>query len=92
MDGLSDGVIAAAIGFGGGVLLGLAGQMGRFCTLGAIEDALYGQDFRRLRMWSLAIVLSIIGAFLLMEGGVFHASDTVYAALDWNPLASIAGG
>ena len=92
MDGLSDGVIAAAIGFGGGVLLGLAGQMGRFCTLGAIEDALYGQDFRRLRMWSLAIGLSIIGAFLLMEGGVFHASDTFYAALDWNPLASIAGG
>lgn len=89
---MTDGLIAAAIGFGGGVFLGLAGQLGRFCTLGAIEDALYGRDYLRLRMWSLAIGLSIIGAFLAMEGGVFSAADSIYAAREWNPVASILGG
>lgn len=92
MDALPDSLIAALIGFGGGCLLGLAGQMGRFCTLGAIEDALYGQDYRRLRMWSLTIGVSIIGAFGLMEAGVFSASDTIYAAQAWNPVTSILGG
>lgn len=92
MDALPDSLIAALIGFGGGCLLGLAGQMGRFCTLGAIEDALYGQDYRRLRMWSLTIGLSIIGAFVLMEGGVFSAADTIYAAREWDPVSSIIGG
>lgn len=92
MDALPDSLIAALIGFGGGCLLGLAGQMGRFCTLGAIEDALYGQDYRRLRMWSLTIGLSIIGAFSLMEAGAFSAADTIYAAREWNPVASILGG
>ena len=92
MDSLSDGLLAAAIGLGGGVLLGLAGQLGRFCTLGAIEDALYGRDFSRLRMWSLAIGLSILGAFLLMELEIFAAHDTIYGARAWNPVASILGG
>lgn len=92
MDGLPDSVIAALIGLGGGVLLGLAGQMGRFCTLGAVEDALYGKDYRRLRMWSLALGVSIIGCFALMEAEIFAVSDTIYAARAWDPVASICGG
>ena len=92
MDSLPDSMIATLIGLGGGVLLGLAGQMGRFCTLGAIEDAVYGNDYRRLRMWSLAVGLSIIGSFALMEAGFFSAADTIYAAHEWNPLSSILGG
>ena len=66
---LSDGLIAALIGFGGGVLLGLAARRGRFCTLGAIEDALYGQDWRRARMWALALGLSIPVTIWLGESG-----------------------
>ncbi|MEM7270251.1 MAG: YeeE/YedE family protein [Pseudomonadota bacterium] len=89
---LADGAIAALIGLGGGLLLGLAGQMGRFCTLGAIEDALYGQDYDRLRMWSLAIGLSIAGAFILLELGYFAVEDTIYAARAWDPAASVIGG
>lgn len=92
MPELSDALIAALIGFGGGALLGLAGQLGRFCTLGAIEDALYGHDWTRLRMWSLAIGLSIAGAFTLMELGWFDAADSIYAAGAWYPAASVVGG
>ena len=38
-------------------LLGLAARIGRFCTLGAIEDYLHGDSHTRLRMWGLAISL-----------------------------------
>ena len=34
---------------------GLAARMGRFCTLGAIEDYLYANSQTRLRMWGLSI-------------------------------------
>ena len=53
---------AALIGLLGGVALGLAARLGRFWTLGAIEDALYSSDDRRLRMWAIALGVAVIGA------------------------------
>ena len=50
-------VIAAIAGGLGGVILGLAARLGRFCTLSAIEDALFSNDLRRLRMWALLLLL-----------------------------------
>lgn len=89
---LSDGAILALIGFGGGALLGLSARIGRFCTLGAIEDALYGGDFRRLRMWSLALGLCIISFALAETYGYASAETSIYANAAWNPAASIFGG
>ena len=43
---IPDPVLIALAAFGGGILLGLAARVGRFCTLGAIEDLLY-QDMRQ---------------------------------------------
>lgn len=89
---MPDGVLAAAIGFLGGILLGLAGQLGRFCTLGAIEDALYGRDYGRLRMWALALALAIAGIALAEALGAFDPATSVYADEAWNPVAGILGG
>ncbi|SFR09326.1 YeeE/YedE family protein [Poseidonocella sedimentorum] len=83
---------AALIGLLGGIALGLAARIGRFCTLGAIEDALYGADDRRLRMWGIAIGTAIIGAHLVMHLGPFDAGATVYLDRVWNPLATVLGG
>ncbi len=55
IDRLGEPATLALIGFAGGVALGLAARIGRFCTLGAIEDVLYGGDGLRLRMWGMAI-------------------------------------
>ncbi|MGD9864853.1 MAG: YeeE/YedE family protein, partial [Pseudodonghicola sp.] len=52
---LTEGQTVALVGLFGGILLGLAARLGRFCTLGAIEDALYGGSSTRMRMWVLAI-------------------------------------
>lgn len=91
-DWISDATLAALVGLIGGVLLGLAARLGRFCTLGAIEDALYGGTYLRLSMWGMAIGVAIMGSFALMHAGLLTAEDTVYLQLAWNPLGSIIGG
>lgn len=85
------GAVALA-GLFGGVLLGLAARLGRFCTLGAIEDALYANDSRRLRMWGVAIGVAIIGTFGAIGFGLVPVERTVYLATNWNPVASVVGG
>ncbi|MEL6998307.1 MAG: YeeE/YedE family protein [Pseudomonadota bacterium] len=83
---------AAFVGLTGGVLLGLAARRGGFCTLGAIEDALYGGSWVRIRMWAMALAVAITGVFLLEAVGTLDLSQTIYAQISWNPAAAILGG
>ena len=83
---------AALAGLGGGILLGLAARLGRFCTLGAIEDYLYAESDTRLRMFGLAICLSVIGTFTLAALGLFDPTTSFYLSSRWNPVASVTGG
>lgn len=92
LETLGEPTAVALAGLVGGTLLGLAARLGRFCTLGAIEDALYGNDSRRLRMWGVAIGIAIIGSFSAMSLGVLPAESTLYLMLAWNPAASVIGG
>ncbi len=89
---LSGAQISALIGLGGGVLLGLAARLGRFCTLGAIEDLLYQGSDLRMRMWILAIGVAMLGSFGLIGAGVLPAGETLYLSQKWNPVASVVGG
>ncbi|UWR23294.1 YeeE/YedE family protein [Sulfitobacter sp. S190] len=91
-DLISDAGLVALIGMFGGVLLGLAARMGRFCTLGAIEDLYYGENPLRLRMWGIAIGVCVMGTFGLSLVGLLDLQQTLYLSLQWNPLASIFGG
>jgi len=92
LDLISEPVLVALVGLVGGVLLGLAARIGRFCTLGAIEDLFYGENTLRLRMWGIAIGLSVMGTFALSAAGLLDLSQTLYLSRDWNPLESIVGG
>ncbi len=91
-DLFSDHQLATAIGLLGGILLGLAARLGRFCTLGAIEDLLYGGSSHRMRMWGLAIATAVIGSFSLIGLGLLDASLSFYLSVRWMPAASIVGG
>ncbi|WP_342070334.1 YeeE/YedE family protein [Yoonia algicola] len=92
LDALGETNVAAAVGLFGGVLLGLAARLGRFCTLGAIEDYLYGNNDKRLKMWILAIGTAVVGSFGLMALGLFDPANSFYLSQQWSPLASIVGG
>jgi uncharacterized membrane protein YedE/YeeE len=78
--------------FGGGVLLGLAARVGRFCTLGAIEDLLYQGSDTRLRMWGVAIGIAGVAAFGMAALGLFEIAENVYWLTPWSPAASVLGG
>lgn len=92
MNLLPEPQITALIGAFGGLLLGLAARLGRFCTMGAIEDAIYGGSTLRLRMWGIAIGVAILGSFTLGSLGLLDPAQTIYHRGTWNPLASIFGG
>ena len=92
LDLLGEANTAAMIGLLGGIALGLAARVGRFCTLGAIEDFLYSSDDRRMRMWGLAIGTAIIGTHLAISGWPSQGAETAYLDRSWNPAGSIIGG
>ncbi|MEM9843797.1 MAG: YeeE/YedE family protein [Pseudomonadota bacterium] len=83
---------AALIGLLGGIALGLAARIGRFCTLGAIEDLLYGSDDRRMRMWAIAIATAIVGTQAALAWGGLDGTQTAYLDRVWNPLGTVIGG
>jgi hypothetical protein len=82
---LGEANAAALVGLFGGIALGLAARIGRFCTLGAIEDFLYGSDDRRLRMWGIAIGVAVIGTHVAMSAGALDPLQTAYLDRVWNP-------
>lgn len=92
LEQLGEANLVALVGLLGGIALGLAARVGRFCTLGAIEDALYGGDDRRLRMWGIAIGVAIIGTHGAISIDQFDSTGTAYLDRVWNPLGTIVGG
>lgn len=92
METLPYGVLAALVGLIGGVALGLAARLGDFCTLGALESAIYGKDQKRLRLWGIVLAVAILGTQFGALVGVVDLGASFYHAIAWNPLASIAGG
>lgn len=88
----SEPVWVAVVGLIGGILLGLAARIGRFCTLGAIEDLYYGENTLRLRMWGIAIGTAVAGTYALSAFGWLDLQQTLYLSRDWNPAESIFGG
>ena len=89
---IPDPVLIALAAFGGGILLGLAARVGRFCTLGAIEDLLYQDSDTRLRMWGVAIGSAGLAVFGMAAIGRFEIAENVYWLTPWSPAASVLGG
>mgnify|MGYP003471798886 CR=1 FL=1 len=94
METIPFGVIAAAVGLLGGVVLGLAARLGDFCTLGAVETAVYGKDQRRLRLWGIVLgVAAGLAVSRLMQQVLFEVSPAdplIYLAVS-GTLLLVAG-
>lgn len=92
LDILGEANTVALIGLMGGIVLGLAARIGRFCTLGAIEDLFYAQSAFRLRLWGVAIGVAVTGTFGLAHWGWLDLPQTIYLSTGFAPFAAIAGG
>lgn len=92
MFGLTEMQLAALAGFGGGMLLGLAARVGRYCIMGAVEDAVYGADLGRMRMLAMSAAVAIAGTFALVSLGQVDPDNTRYFRTAWSPAGSVVGG
>lgn len=81
-------VAAGLIGFGAG----FAARRARFCTFGAIEDAVMIGDTTRLRTWLLAIAVATLGVQFLWSTDLADIGATFYLSPDFNPVALFVGG
>lgn len=92
MDAVPIGLLAALVGLAGGIVLGLAARLGDFCTLGALESAVYGKDQTMLRLWGIVVGVAILGTQFAAMAGIVDLGGSFYHSISWNPLASILGG
>ena len=63
-----------------------------FCTMGAITDIVNFGDWRRMRMWILAIAVGIAGTALLQSAGLIDTAKTIYTGAKVPWLSHIVGG
>lgn len=92
MFGLSETAAVTLVGFASGIVLGLASRIPRFCTLGAIEDALYGGNRDRIMMWPMAIGTAVAVTALLSSFGLAAIEGSVYLRFEFSLSASVTGG
>lgn len=84
--------MASLIGLVVGMVLGFAARIGDFCTLGTLETAILGRNYRRLHIWALALGTAICATFLADAAGWMAVADTLHHRVIWQPMASIIGG
>ena len=73
------------------VLLGAIMQRTSFCTMGAIADLFVMSNLSRLRQWSLAIGIAILGVMLLSSFGLIDVSKSIYTSSKLMYLSILVG-
>lgn len=89
---MSAPLLAGTAGLIGGIVLGFAARMGDFCTLGAIESAVYGGDQRRARLWGVALGVAVLTLFAAEALGFANITASPYHTIAFNPMAAVLGG
>ena len=84
--------LVPAFAFGLAVVFGAVAQRVNFCTMGAVTDIANFGDWRRMRMWLLAIATAIVGTALLAYAGLIDIRKTFYTPAQVPWLSNIVGG
>lgn len=89
---LGEPAALALVGLGGGTVIGLAARLGRFCSLGALEDAFHGGSRKRLAMWGVAMGVALLGTYALVATGRLDLAGVFYLTDPFSPVLVAAGG
>lgn len=84
--------LVAWLAFALAFVFGAVANRVNFCTMGAITDVAELGDWRRMRMWLLAIAVAIAGAAALEAAGAIDLSKTIYATPRIAWLSYLVGG
>lgn len=71
---------------------GFIARQSRFCTMGAISDAVHLGDWTRLRMWAMAVGVAMVGFHTLGALAWIDTAQTLYAVSRVRWLSALAGG
>ena len=74
------------------VVFGAVANRVNFCTMGAVADIVNFGDWRRMRMWLLAIAVAIIGAGALQAAGLVDLTKSIYTGSRVSWLSLLVGG
>ena len=84
--------LIAWLAFGLAFVFGAVANRMNFCTMGAITDVVHVGDWRRLRMWLLAIAVAIAGVAALEAAGQVDFGKTIYTAPQVAWVSCLLGG
>jgi uncharacterized membrane protein YedE/YeeE len=84
--------LVAVLAFALAFVFGAVANRVNFCTMGALMDVVHVGDWRRMRMWLLAIAVAIVGAATLEAAGLVDLGKTIYTGSKVPWLSHIVGG
>lgn len=92
MEGLPIKYVVATLGFVLGAAFGATAQRTNFCTMGAISDIVFMQDWNRFRAWMLAIAVAVLGSQGLHLMGMIDLNKSIYLTTNFGWAGAIVGG
>jgi len=84
--------VVAGLAFALAFVFGAVAYRVSFCTMGAITDIVNMGDWRRMRMWVLAMAVAIAGTAALQAAGAIDVSRTIYTSTQVPWLSHLVGG
>jgi uncharacterized membrane protein YedE/YeeE len=84
--------LVVALAFALAFVFGAVAQRVNFCTMGAIADIANFGDWRRMRMWLLAIAVAVAGTGLMQWLGWIDIGKSIYTSAQVPWLSHIVGG
>jgi uncharacterized membrane protein YedE/YeeE len=85
-------LMVAGLAFVLAFVFGAVANRANFCTMGAIVDIAVFGDWRRMRMWVLAIAVAMAGTGVLVALGLIDTAKTIYTLAQVRWVSALAGG
>ena len=84
--------LVAGLAFALAFVFGAVANRTNFCTMGAIVDISVFGDWRRMRMWALAIAVAMAGTGILVTAGLIDTAKTIYTVPQVRWVSALVGG
>ena len=84
--------LVAGLAFALAFVFGAVANRVNFCTMGAVVDIATFGDWRRMRMWVLAIAVAMVGTGILAATGLIDTGKTIYTVPQVRWLSCLIGG
>lgn len=85
-------LLVPGLAFALAFIFGAVANRTNFCTMGAVVDIVNFGDWRRMRMWVLAIAVAIVGSAVLALTGLIDLRKSLYTGPSIMWISALVGG